>query len=132
MTAQIIIPWRWPDFTPDEMRCKGSGECRMDPEFMDRLQRVRRAYGQPMRVTSGYRSPTYNAKISGTGIDGPHTTGRAADISVSGDDAYHLVRIAMDQGFTGIGVSQRGPHESRFIHLDDLEGSATRPRIWSY
>ena len=31
-------------------------------------------------------------------------------------------------GFSGIGLSQRGPHQDRFVHLD------TKPRkaLWSY
>jgi hypothetical protein len=35
---------------------------------------------------------------------------------------------------TGIGVAQRGPHDKRFIHLDDLKNSEQNPRpwIWSY
>lgn len=126
--------WRWSNFTPDEFRCKGSGEVAMNQEFMDRLQRLRGVFARPMIVTSGYRSPEHNDRVSKTGRDGPHTTGRAADIQVSGSDAFELFRIVLAHGFTGIGVMQKGPHKSRFIHLDDLEQapSRPRPRLWSY
>ena len=125
--------WRWENFTEDEMRCKGSGEIAMDQRFMDRLQNLRNLYGKPVIVTSGYRSPEYNAEVSPkTGRTGPHTTGRAADIQCSGADAFELIARALDRGFFGIGIYQKGPHKNRFIHLDDLEPGEFRPRIWTY
>jgi len=121
---------RWPNFTEAEFRCKGNGECRMDEDFLDRLQYLRNRFGRPMPVTSGYRSPEYNAKVSTTGTAGPHTTGKAADIRVSGKDAYDLIKLAIEAGFRGIGISQKGAHASRFIHLDMVD--AGRPTVWSY
>ena len=123
--------WSWPNFTFDEMACKGSGECEMNPEFMDRLQALRDALGVPLPVTSGYRSREYNARVSTTGRTGPHTTGRAADIHIAGADAHKLIGLAYELGFTGFGVKQSGPWAGRFIHLDDLQGEK-RPRVWSY
>lgn len=121
---------RWPNFTEAELSCHGTGECKMNDEFMDRLQALRDAFGVPMRISSAYRSPAYNAQVSSTGTDGPHTTGRAVDVLISGPQAVRLVGLALGLGFTGIGVSQKGPHEKRFVHLDDLETG--RPTMWSY
>jgi hypothetical protein len=58
----------------------------------------------------------------------------AVDVAVSGNLAYDLIRMAMLHGFTGIGVAQRGPHNKRFIHIDNIINSDTSPRptIWSY
>ncbi len=127
------LDWsRWPHFAEAEMRCKGSGRCAMDPTFMDRLEALRVAFGRPMPVTSGYRAPEHNAKVSATGRDGPHTTGRAVDVAVAGAEALTLVGLAIARGFTGIGVAQKGA--ARFIHLDDLSpgGRHPRPALWSY
>ena len=66
--------------------------------------------------------------MSSTGVDGPHTTGRAIDISVNRNEAITVLNAALFLGFTGIGVNQKG--NSRFLHLDNLE--ANRPTIWSY
>jgi uncharacterized protein YcbK (DUF882 family) len=123
---------RWPHFTEAEMRCKGTGRCLMDPAFMDRLEALRQAFAKPMPITSGYRAPEYNVRVSSTGLDGPHTTGRAVDVRVTGADALRLVSLAVAHGFTGIGVSQKGG--ARFIHLDDLTpgGRHPRPTLWSY
>ena len=121
-----------PHFSRHELQCRcGCGKCEMDAVFMIRPEELRRAFGKPMRLSSAYRCPDHNERISKTGRTGPHTTGRAVDVLVSGEDAYRLVRLALEHGFTGIGIAQRGPHERRFIHLDDLDGP-TRPWVWSY
>ena len=132
--------WRWPNFTLHEMACRGTdcqgtgvgcGTCEMVPAFMDLLQQIRNEYGKPMIVTSGYRCPAHNAKVSTTGKNGPHVLGEAVDIKVYGRDAHRLIKIAIAYGMTGIGVKQHGPHDGRFVHLDTLQGE-TRPWIWSY
>lgn len=64
-----------------------------------------------------------------------HTTGQAVDISVALGRSHQLLKIALEEGFTGIGVKQKGSIAKRFIHLDDLEpipGERTRPTVWSY
>lgn len=121
--------WRWPHFSWAEMSCRGSGECCMSPDFLDVLEAIREEFGRPMPVTSGYRSPEYNASVSHTGRTGPHTTGMAADIAVAGENAYRLIKVALAYGITGIGVSQKGP--KKFLHLD-MANELPRPTIWSY
>lgn len=126
------LEWhRYPNFQPQEFRCKHTGRLRMDAGFMDRLQGLRRAYGRPMLITSGYRDHSHPVE-AGKSAPGPHALGRACDVAVSGADALTLITLAVRHGFTGIGVQQKG--SSRFIHLDDLEAAAQRPRptIWSY
>lgn len=127
--------WRWKHFTKAEMQCRcGCGRCEMVPEFMDKLEALREAFGKPMPVSSGYRCPAHNAAESKTGESGPHTTGRAVDILIRGGDALCLVAEAFgSHAFTGLGVKQHGDHARRFIHLDDLvEGHGPRPWCWSY
>lgn len=120
-------------FKDYELKCKHCGENHMKPEFLDSLEDIRRAYGRAMTVSSGYRCPTYNARKSSTGLSGPHTTGSAIDIAISGKDAYLLVRLAMIHGMKGIGIKQKGPWSGRFIHMDMCEqDNIPRPRIWSY
>ncbi|MEO5364676.1 MAG: D-Ala-D-Ala carboxypeptidase family metallohydrolase [Magnetococcus sp. DMHC-8] len=107
----------------------------MEDSFMTELEKLRTAFGQPMVVTSGFRCPNYNMQASHTGPCGPHTTGKAVDIQISGADAHRLLTLALQQGcFTGIGISQAGPHNTRFIHLDTIEPGPGRPRptVWTY
>ena len=122
----------YPHFSHAELQCRcGCGRAPMDPDFMRRLETVRMSYGKPMVVTSAYRCPVHNASVSSTGSTGPHTTGRAIDIQCAGHDAHALLRIALREGMTGVGIRQTGPHSGRFIHLDDLSG-ANRPWVWGY
>jgi uncharacterized protein YcbK (DUF882 family) len=117
--------------TDPRLACSCCGARGMADAFLDRLDVLRLAFGKPLSISSGYRCPKHNAAVSSSGPNGPHTTGCAVDIPVSGADAYRLVQLATAQGFRGIGIAQKGAAGTRFIHLDDLDGP-TRPRIWSY
>ncbi len=117
------------NFSESEMRCKcGCGRADMDPDFMALLQGARDAYRRPMVVNSGFRCPEYDKAVGGAGA---HPTGRAADISVTGEDTHSLLTVALVLGMRGIGLKQHGPHKWRFMHLDDLDGP-TRPWVWTY
>lgn len=124
-----------PNFTVAEMRCRcGCGGADMDGGFMARLQGLRDALG-PLRVSSGFRCPDHNARVSSTGSNGPHTTGKAADIGVFGVQAHGLLIAAAEHGFTGFGIRQNGARGARFVHLDILmadETNGLRPWLWSY
>lgn len=118
-------------FSDRELTCKCGCGLLPPPDFRAKLERLRERFGKPLIVTSGARCPDYNAAVSGTGRTGPHTK-RACDFGVRGDDALRLIDLALEQGFTGIGVAQKGG--GRFIHVDDLpnEPGQPRPWIWSY
>ena len=123
----------WDYFTEKELRCKGTDECQMDEDFMARLVSLRKDFNEPMIISSGYRDASYNHVIGGA-KNSPHLYGKAVDVLVSGRIAYRLMKLAIKHGFTGIGVSQRGPHESRFLHIDTMDSNDIHPRpwIWSY
>ena len=126
----------WPHFSHAELACRcGCGRADMDPDFMQKLEAVRRMVDQPMAVSSAFRCPEHNQAVSSTGADGPHTTGRAIDIRVSGHQAHRVLAFALRHGMSGVGVKQHGNHSARFLHMDDLEDDETpgpRPWIWSY
>ena len=98
---------------------------------MDDLESLRLAYGKPLKVNRGYSCPARNAKVSTTGESGPHTTGRAVDLAVSGGWVNVLLAEATKLKFTGIGLKQHGPHEGRFLHLDTIH-EGPRPNTWTY
>lgn len=123
------VAWRY--FTLAEVQCRcGCCACQVDAAFMARLDALRHALQHPLIVSSGYRCPTHNTRVSTTGPDGPHTTGRAVDLAVYGSLAVRVLDVALRLGFTGIGVQQKGHYPSRFIHLDDLPREPTW--VWSY
>lgn len=121
-----------PYFTKRELKCK-CGRCRgsMDDAFMAKLSAMRREAGFGFILSSAYRCPNHNVKVSSTGREGPHTTGRAVDIVCFGAKAHRVVELANKHGMTGVGISQKGRHSKRFVHVDDLSITA-RPWIWSY
>lgn len=122
-----MIDWnKYPNFSKSEFDCKETGENEMKAEFMDKLQALRVRYGKPMRITSGYRSARHSIEAR-KAEPGTHAQGIACDIGAHGADALLLVKLALDMGFTGIGVSQKSGG-ARFIHLD----IAPRIAIWSY
>ena len=123
----------WNYFSVDELKCKGTDECEMDEGFMEKLEALRHEFNEPMIVSSGYRSIGYNTTIGGA-TNSPHLYGKAVDVVISGKSAYRLMKLAIQHGFTGIGVSQRGSHDSRFLHIDTMDSSNVHPRpwIWSY
>tara|TARA_R100001129_G_scaffold186604_1_gene179163 strand:- start:3418 stop:3801 length:384 start_codon:yes stop_codon:yes gene_type:complete len=118
-------------FSMHEFKCSHTGKCEMNPDFIDKLNDLRLAFGKPMRITSGFRDVTHPIEVKKK-TSGAHTTGQAADIAISREDAFHLLSLALSKGFTGIGIQQKG--SGRFIHLDTLKNTKERPRptVWSY
>lgn len=117
----------WNHFELSEFNCKCCGENKMDEEFITKLDALREAYGKGLKVSSGYRCPAHNSRVSSTGPNGPHTTGLAVDFAVDRADAHKLLALAAPL-FRGIGVNQKG--SGRFLHLDDIQEG--RPTAWSY
>jgi len=84
-------------------------------------------------ISSGYRDETHPVEaMKKDPKGGAHVSGKACDILIDRKDAFELLSLAFLIGFTGIGVNQKGG--SRFLHLDTIENSPSRPRptIWSY
>ena len=118
-------------FTDDELKCQHCGAEGIDKYFMAKVDNLREELGFPFPVTSGYRCPEHPIEARKR-APGAHTTGKAVDIGVSGNEAYILIEAAIRDNFTGIGINQKG--DGRFIHLDIIPHSPSSPRpwIWSY
>lgn len=125
--------WRWTYFSPAKLACPHCQALKIDPVLLDYTTAVRIVCGFPFPETSGYRCPVHNQDVSSTGPTGPHTTGKALDLGLRGQQAYKLLSEALNHaGFTGVGVKQHGT--SRFIHLDIIQPApgVPRPTVWSY
>ena len=127
------------NFSVGEMKCHcGCGEDSMDMDFMDILQGIREDMNRPLKISSAVRCANHNMKVSSTGKNGPHvprTEGtKAADIIIAGADALRFIDVARKHGIGGIGISQRGPHAKRFVHIDTLsaDDGHPRPTVWTY
>ena len=122
------------NFSVKECSCKCCGQCEMDQDFMNILQKIREEFGGPIKLSSAYRCSAYNQAVSSSGANGPHTSGKAVDVVISGSDAFKFLGIAKENGVQGFGFDQKGDHQKRFIHIDTLEPSEGRPRpcVWTY
>jgi uncharacterized protein YcbK (DUF882 family) len=122
----------YPNFSKHEFDCKHTGKNEMKHSFMSKLQALRTAYGKPLKINSGYRDYTHPIEAKKPKKNGAHPTGEAADIAIDRKEAYKVLKIAVELGFTGIGFKQKG--SGRFIHLDTIEDNPDQPRpsIWSY
>jgi zinc D-Ala-D-Ala carboxypeptidase len=124
------MPWK--HFLLSEFACRGGdccgGQNLIDEDLVAMLDALRDECGFALPVTSGYRCSKHNQRVSSTGPDGPHTTGKACDIGVDRGRAVQVLQIALRMGFTGIGINQKG--NGRFIHLDIVERQGRS--VWSY
>jgi len=124
----------WQYFAVEELSCHGDNCCggqqSMLSRFMVKVVRMRRSLGFALPVSSAYRCPLHNSRVSHTGETGPHTMGCAMDFPVSYEKAIAILEyVYKTDDFTGGGVRQSGPVVNRIIHLDDVPGPK---RIWTY
>jgi hypothetical protein len=103
-----------PHFSSSEFRCTHQGgNFRISTELVQMLEQLRARWGRPIVVDSGYRTPTYNATLSGAAANSYHLRGMAADIHISGVSVAEIDNAAADLGFGG-----RGRYKNGFNHLD--------------
>lgn len=108
----------------DSPDAPGSGK-NMQPAFVDKIDNLRRLYGKPIKINSGFRTFPHNRIVGGV-LDSAHLNGSAVDIPAhTSGDRFKLVRIAFNLGIKRIGIGQT------FIHMDD---DTTKPQelLWLY
>ena len=105
--------WRWPNFSPAEIACRGTGRLKLHPAALDTLQALRNRLGKPLIVRSAYRSPEHNRAVDGAPRS-KHMDGTAFDIAMSNHDPAAFETAAREVGFLGFGTYPR----SGFMHVD--------------
>lgn len=120
----LPLEWRWKNFPPAEIACRGTGKLKIDEGAMDALQRLRDELGAPMLLNSAYRSPEHNRAVRGAKAS-QHLLARAFDVSMANHDPGEFEETARRCGFTGFG---HYPH-SNFMHIDVGVGPH-RPARW--
>jgi|TARA_R110000796_G_scaffold103565_1_gene212938 uncharacterized protein YcbK (DUF882 family) len=114
------------NFFRDEFSCKcNCGSDQIDSELIRKLQEVRDALGEPMRITSGIRCNTHNSKVGGT-AGSSHLEGNGTAVDIACDNSAYRQKIlsAITPVFVRVGIAKT------FIHCDvDVNKSAN---IWLY
>lgn len=105
--------WRWRNFSPAEIACRGTGQIKLHPEALDKLQALRDLLGKPLIVRSAYRSPEHNRAVGGAPRS-KHMAGIAFDIAMSNHDPARFEEAARAVGFQGFGHYPR----AGFMHID--------------
>jgi len=105
--------WRWKNFSPAEIACRGTGQLKLYPDALDKLQALRDRLGKPLIVRSAYRSPEHNRAVGGA-TRSKHMDGTAFDIAMSNHDPVAFEAAAREVGFLGFGTYPR----SGFMHVD--------------
>lgn len=103
------------NFKVKEFQCKdGTDKVLIDSDLVLILQKIRDHFKRALIITSGYRTPSYNAKVGGSPTS-YHVKGMAADIRVSGIDPVIVGMYAESIGAKGIGLYA---YDNGFIHID--------------
>jgi hypothetical protein len=105
--------WRWPNVSPAEIACRGTGKLLVNEVALDALQALRDRLGKPLIVRSAYRSPEHNLAVGGAKAS-KHMQGIAFDIAMANQDPDAFEATARAIGFRGFGFYPR----SGFIHID--------------
>ncbi len=109
-------------FSPSEFTQDGRNVYnKMQPEFLQMLDRCRELCGIPLVITSSYRSPSKNRMVGGS-VGSLHLKGRAVDIiAIRGETRWKIVKAATEVGLS-VGVMRTA------LHLDNRE----TPIIFDY
>lgn len=103
-------------FKAKEFQCKDKSEyILVAVELLEVLEDIRKHFDAPVKITSGYRTPSWNSKVNGA-PNSYHCKGMAADIVVKGHSSQEVAKYAdsiMEQG----GVIKY----TNFTHIDVRE-----------
>lgn len=116
-----------PHFNEDEFLCRhcGAGVGKIDPRLISLLEEVRRAFGRPIRIASGYRCIVHNSDVGGA-PQSAHLTGEAADIfCVFAGDRFQILDALFNIGAHRVGIG------ASFIHVD-VSRSLPPNVCWTY
>jgi hypothetical protein len=105
--------WRWPNFSPAEIACRGTGKLLVNEAALDALQALRLRLGKPLIIRSAYRSLEHNGAVGGAKAS-KHMEGIAFDVAMTNHDPDAFEAAARAIGFKGFGFYPR----SGFIHID--------------
>lgn len=98
--------------------------------LMEYLDKVREAYGKPIRISSGYRSPQLNALVGGV-AHSQHMQGLAADLVVP--DMEHLMAVIRKLGGFDQLIDERPKGRGRWVHVSIApEGGMPRGKVMRY
>lgn len=102
------------NFTVAEFASKdGSRVVIINPMLPEYLQKARDHFGNPLIITSGYRTTAHNAKVGGVS-NSQHVFGNAADVYIPGVSVLDLYNYFCEIAGNSCGI---GIYDT-FVHFD--------------
>ena len=113
--------WDLKYFVPAEIACK-TGKILVNLHALRCLDNFRSMLGNPIKLSSAYRSPYHNAKVGGAPLSAHSVRGGASafDVVLNGKDKEEIRSVAEKCGFKGFGMRYQ-----TFVHID-----IGKKRIW--
>lgn len=104
-------------FKAKEFQCKdGSEYILICKELVTILETIRKHFKAPVKINSGYRTPSWNEKVNGS-PNSYHCKGMAADIVVKGHNSQEVAKYADSIIEQGCGLIRY----TNFVHIDVRE-----------
>lgn len=118
------------NFHVSEFACKDGSP--VPPELIpnvkklaEQLQVIRDTVGEPLYISSSYRTPSHNKAVGGA-KNSQHLQAKAADISTKGKSPKQLARVIEKLIAEGkISIKGVGVYPG-FVHIDIRSGKAAR------
>lgn len=109
------------NFWLDEFQCRCCHQVKIEPELLEKLQKLRDWAKDSITLNSAFRCVKHNRDIGGVS-NSFHVQGKAVDINMKGHTKEHLHAMHLQAqvlGFTGIGLYYSKKDGSPiFMHLD--------------
>ena len=120
--------WRWPNFSPAEIACRGTGKLLVYEAAFDKLEALRAALGKPLIVRSACRSPEHNRAVGGAKRS-KHMEGTAFESAMSNRDPAALEAAA--RSASSASASIRGRTSSMSTSARSASGASVSRRVHS-
>lgn len=105
------------NFWLDEFQCSCCHQVKIEPELLEKLQKLRTMVNFPFVLNSAFRCIAHNKKEGGK-PKSFHLQGKAVDVLMKGKDIVAFAILAEEIGFKGIGSYRDNKGNPVFIHLD--------------
>lgn len=118
-----------PNFKVSEFACKdGSDVVLINPHLVEVLEKIRAHFGKDIKINSGYRTPSYNAKLATKSTkvakNSYHMRGCAADITISGVKPREIYEFVNSFHQGGLGLYPT------FVHVDVRDTIGAKRSRW--